>query len=236
MLAACGVSVLATIVSYSFPLDYASGAVALVFLASTYALCLRVHHPRPPADYGLSLGGLMEPSAVSPAGLLGELLRAFGIATLAALVIFPPFWWGFLNWYEPTTPFDLERAFVWEGKSSPATWLVEMSLWHVLGVALPEEAFFRGYLQSSLRDRWKSRSKTEWRFGPISLSAAIVVSSLLFALGHLATEPHPARLAVFFPSLLFGVVRDKTGGIGAAVFLHAQCNLFSQWLAQGYGL
>lgn len=236
VLIAFGVSLLATAASHSLPLDYASGGVALVFLVSTYALCLRVEHTRPPAHYGLSLGGLMEPRAVSPLRLFRELLQAFGVATLVALIIFPPFWWGFLHWYDPAASFDLTRAFVWEGMSQPTKWLFEMSLWHLLGVALPEEAFFRGYLQSSLQDRWRTHSKADWRLGPIQLNWAIVVSSVLFALGHLATEPHPARLAVFFPSLLFGVVRRKTGGIGAAVFLHAQCNLFSQWLAQGYGL
>lgn len=195
-------------------------------------LCLRIGHSRPPAHYGLSLGGLMDPGALSLSRVARELLQAFGVATLVALIIFPPFWWGFLTWYEPVTPFDFERAFVWEGEHSPAKWLLEMSLWHILGVALPEEAFFRGYLQTSLKDRWTA----EWRLGPISLSSAIVASSALFAFGHLATEPHLSRLAVFFPSLLFGVVRGATGGVGAAIFLHAECNLFSQWLAQGYGL
>ena len=35
-----------------------------------------------------------------------------------------------------------------------------------------------------------------------------------FALGHVATEVHPNRLAVFFPSLLFGYLRTRRGGIG----------------------
>lgn len=174
----------------------------------------------------------MEQKTLSPIRLMRELLQAFAVASFVALIVLPAFSWGFLYWYEPASPFDFERAFVWEGTSAPAKWLVEMSLWHVLGVALPEEAFFRGYLQTSLHDRWKA----EWRIGPIALTWGIVVSSALFAIGHFATEPHPARLAVFFPSLLFGVVRSATGGVGAAIFLHAECNLFSQWLAQGYAL
>ena len=50
------------------------------------------------------------------------------------------------------------------------------------------------------------------------------------------TEPHPARLAVFFPSLLFGWLRARTGGIGTSVIFHAMCNLFVAVLARGYGL
>ena len=44
---------------------------------------------------------------------------------------------------------------------------------------------------------------------------AILVTSVIFALGHVATLPYAARLAVFFPSLLFGLLRARTGGIGA---------------------
>ena len=33
----------------------------------------------------------------------------------------------------------------------------------------------------------------------------------------LATEPHPAKLATFFPGLLFGWLRAWRGGIGAAI-------------------
>jgi hypothetical protein len=174
----------------------------------------------------------MEASPLSPARLTGDFFRALAAATVVALLVLPPFWWGFVHYNTLESAFDLQRAFTWEGSSAPAKWLLEMTLWHVLGVALPEEAFFRGYLQTSLQERFKRTL----RFGPVELNWSIVIVSAFFALGHLATDPHPARLAVFFPSLLFGVVRSTTGGIGAAVFLHAQCNLFSQWLGQGYGL
>jgi membrane protease YdiL (CAAX protease family) len=39
---------------------------------------------------------------------------------------------------------------------------------------------------------------------------------------------------VFFPSLVFGWLRAKTGGIGAAVLFHAACNIFSAYLSAGY--
>ena len=57
-----------------------------------------------------------------------------------------------------------------------------------------------------------------------------------FALGHLATVHSPARLAVFFPSLLFGWLRARTRGIGASCLFHAMCNVFSEVLGKGYGL
>jgi hypothetical protein len=39
---------------------------------------------------------------------------------------------------------------------------------------------------------------------------------------------------VFFPALLFGWMREKRGGIGAAVWFHALCNVLSEVLARGY--
>jgi membrane protease YdiL (CAAX protease family) len=226
------VSALAAAASYLLPEDQASSGVALVFLISTYLLCLRVSASGSPEYYGLTLGGLMESSPLSARRLGRETLVAFLGATLVALIVLPPFWWGFTRWYEPTQGFDLSAALSLNGQHAPGRWLLDLVLWHVIAVALPEEAFFRGYLQSTLSDRsaWPSSgevARTTW---------SILIVSALFACGHLATDPHPARLAVFFPSLLFGLVRARTGGIGAAVFLHAECNVFSQLLGQGYGL
>ncbi len=52
----------------------------------------------------------------------------------------------------------------------------------------------------------------------------------------MATLPYAARLAVFFPSLLFGWLRSRTGGIGASTVFHALCNTWSELLGVGYGL
>jgi membrane protease YdiL (CAAX protease family) len=56
----------------------------------------------------------------------------------------------------------------------------------------------------------------------------------LFAAIHFLVEPHPARLAVFFPALLFGWTRAWRGGIGAALVLHAMSNLYSEILARSW--
>ncbi|MBI3200280.1 MAG: CPBP family intramembrane metalloprotease [Myxococcales bacterium] len=105
-------------------------------------------------------------------------------------------------------------------------------LGQLLVIALPEEAFFRGYLQTALDDAWKPRI----RVLGAELGWGILVSSALFAFGHFATEPHPNRLAVFFPALVFGWLRARTNGIGAGIVFHALCNLFAAYLARSYGL
>ena len=57
---------------------------------------------------------------------------------------------------------------------------------------------------------------------------ALLWTSAIFAVGHILTIPHPARLAVFFPSLLFGWMRSATGSVFSAILFHTACNLFAQ--------
>jgi membrane protease YdiL (CAAX protease family) len=99
-------------------------------------------------------------------------------------------------------------------------------------IALPEEAFYRGYLQSRLDDAWAPR----WRVLGATLGPGWLAACAIFAIGHVATVHVPARLAVFFPALLFGWLRARTGGIGASVVFHMLCNVYSQALGRGYGV
>jgi membrane protease YdiL (CAAX protease family) len=105
-------------------------------------------------------------------------------------------------------------------------------LGQLLVIALPEEAFYRGYLQSQLDEVWRPR----WRVLGAEVGPGLLVAAVIFAVGHLATVQLPARLAVFFPALLFGWLRARTGGIGASVCFHAACNVYSLALGRGYGV
>lgn len=100
-------------------------------------------------------------------------------------------------------------------------WIPLSLLIQLLLVALPEEFFYRGFLQGRLNAVWTRR----WHLGPFHTSAPILVTSAAFALGHFAIGFDPRRLAVFFPSLAFGWLRDRTGGLVAPVVYHAACNL-----------
>ena len=75
---------------------------------------------------------------------------------------------------------------------------------------------------------------TSWppvrRFLGAPIGRGLVVSSLLFALGHVAVVPNPQRLAVFFPALVFGWMRARTGSIVPGAVFHALCNLFADVL------
>jgi membrane protease YdiL (CAAX protease family) len=186
---------------------------------------------------GIDLGGMLEPTdaddprSPGPLGLLdlGRALQAalpsavreLGVAIAIAAIVFPPFVVGFWLWNAPSHPFE------WRLPGD----LASFALTQLVLVGLPEEALFRGYVQTRLHDAWPpSRTILGARvhLGPLVAQAA------LFALVHLATEPHVAKLAVFFPGLLFGWLRAWRGGIGAAIWFHALSNVLAEILVTGW--
>jgi membrane protease YdiL (CAAX protease family) len=214
------VTALVTGLSYGLPDSFQATGVGLAFLAATYVLVLR-HDGAKVERFGLGLGGLFESGPLSMTRLATSSARALAWALGAALIVLPPFWIGWLGFWQPESGFS-PAAFKSVLNDALGQWLV---------IALPEECFYRGYLQSALDDAWPARV----RLLGASVGPSLVVTSAVFALGHLATELNPNRLAVFFPALLFGWLRSRTGGVGASITLHALCNLFASYLARSYG-
>ena len=97
-------------------------------------------------------------------------------------------------------------------------------------VALPEELFFRGYLQGRLEDAWPA-SRT---FFGARLGGAWVAQAALFALGHYFVTFEPQMLTRFFPGLLFGWMYARTRSILAGTLFHAACNLLMDVLASSF--
>jgi membrane protease YdiL (CAAX protease family) len=222
LLVALVTTLVATALSYLLPEAHAATGVGLWFLLCVYGLLLHRGDAETIRRFGLSLGGLFEPEPLSPAKLLRSAVGALAWGLGLALLIFPGFWLGYWYWYRPS------GAFV----PASAPGLSDEVLGQLLGVAFPEEVFFRGYLQSALDRAWPPERRV---FGA-PLGLGLLVSSALFAAGHFLTEPFPGRLAVFFPSLVFGFLRARRGGVGAAIVFHALCNLFASYLGRSYGL
>ncbi len=102
----------------------------------------------------------------------------------------------------------------------------------LLAVAVPEELFYRGWMQKA----WAASDPARGvRVLGARLGAGFLATQVLFAAGHLVVL-EPWRLATFFPGLLFGWVRERTGDVAAPVLVHALCNLYLATLeASFYG-
>jgi membrane protease YdiL (CAAX protease family) len=221
LVAATITTVVVTAASYLAPERYAATTVGVCFLAATWWLVLR-HDEQTVRLFGLSLGGLLEPTKIDVRRLARDGAIALGWALLFMAITFPPFWIGYRHYWQPHRHFVLRL---------PPSIFDEIA-GQLVVIALPEEAFFRGYLQTSLERALRPR----WRILGAELGVGWILASAIFAVGHVLTIRHPARLAVFFPALLFGWMRRRTGGVGAAVLFHAACNVFSATLGRGYGL
>ena len=198
-------------------------AIAVIFF---YAPALAARISRRSFDYGQA--GLR----LDPIKLNAKVLGA-GLA-----VTFPAFLLGFFWFYgvvcgpygEPFARWFAGLCARWPGwrggvLTFPHSFPL-LALNQLVVVAIPEELFFRGYLLGRLEERWPSQRRL---FGA-PVGAALLVSSVLFAVGHVVVVPNPQRLAVFFPALVFGWMRARTGSIAAGAAFHALCNLFSDVL------
>jgi membrane protease YdiL (CAAX protease family) len=217
-----------------FVADNLHGLLAILFL---YAPSIESRVRGAPFDY-VENGGL------------GRVAWRPSLSTLG-LVLFltwPPFIAGFFVFYEyacqpdvtgfwdfwwqqfaPICPRWLGLDVLFESSGGglrwPPAWLWSL-LSQLLVVAIPEEFFFRGYILPRLEaamPRGKPFLGGYWG-GPLVLSAA------LFALGHVLVDFNPGRLAVFFPGLIFGWIRQRTGTIWTGAVYHALCNVLSDVL------
>jgi membrane protease YdiL (CAAX protease family) len=203
------------------------GAIAVIFL---YAPALAARWSGRPFDYHAA--GLR----TDPVGLN---LKVTG---LALAVTWPVFFAAFLGFYgyvcRPGAPHFVQY---WAETFAPmcSRWLglggvrwrlppdfLQLALSQVVVVAVPEELFFRGYLMGRFEERWPSRRRL---FGA-DVGWPLLLSSVLFALGHLLVDFDAARLAVFFPGLAFAWMRARTRSIAAGALFHALCNLLSELL------
>jgi hypothetical protein len=224
-----GITALVTYVPSAVTRLYGHLLLAAAFLGT--ALYRARRQGVPAAYYGIDLSGVLEartqadgahePLPRALARGAREALRELGFALLCAALIFPPYVLVFRLFHGVDADFTLHlpRAFV------------DYALGQLLVVALPEEALFRGYFQTRLTELWPARRRLLG--APLSLRA-LTCQAALFALLHFLVGLSPARLAVFFPALVFGWMRARRGGIGAAVWFHALSNLLSELLIRGY--
>ncbi len=101
--------------------------------------------------------------------------------------------------------------------------LTILIIYQLFCIALPEEVFYRGYMQSRLNEifppDWKLVLSTP------SLGFGWIYTAFLFALGHYLITFDINTLWTFFLGLVFGWLRERTGSIVGPIILHALCNV-----------
>lgn len=184
--------------------------------------------------YGLPWDGLTDPRTWR------AWARGAAVALGVAAVVFPAFAVAFAGFGAllPALPGGLARALApYAGAPRFAFRLPDglplLALVQLLVVALPEELFYRGFVQTAWARTAPERGVTVLG---ARLGAGFLWTQLLFAAGHLVVL-QPWRLGTFFPGLLFGWLRARTGSLAAPVVLHALSNLFIATLeASFYGV
>jgi membrane protease YdiL (CAAX protease family) len=173
--------------------------------------------------YGLPWYGARDPRTWRAWG------RGAAVALAAAAVVFPLFAAAFAAFAEvvPRLPRGVAHLVgPYAGAPRFAFRLPDrlplLALLQLLVVALPEEMLYRGFMQTAWARTAPERGVTVLG---ARLGAGFVRTQLLFAAGHLVVL-QPWRLATFFPGLLFGWLRERTGGLAAPVVFHALSNLF----------
>lgn len=169
------------------------------------------------ADYGVTLRRLKADLKMfgAFAGVVFPLFTGVFVLFFLALPHLPPQWRAVL------TPVQGPVRFQFRLPNHFLEWVVDQ----LFVVALPEEFFYRGFLQTRLRDAWpQGKVLFGARLGP-----AFWLTAALFALGHLAVFQF-WRLGVFFPALLFGWMRERSGTVVGSTLFHASANLLEKVL------
>lgn len=90
-------------------------------------------------------------------------------------------------------------------------------VYFIIFIPFAEEIIFRGILQKKI---WHLCQKSF-----MCITCSNLVSSIFFAALHAAITPAVHSALVFFPSLLFGILYEKSGKILFPIALHAFFNL-----------
>lgn len=101
---------------------------------------------------------------------------------------------------------------------------------HLVVVAFPEEFFFRGYMQENLNKIFVPQKKL---FG-VPFGFGVMLTCVIFTVSHSFLAYQWWQVFIFFPTLAFAWLKEKTGTVWASVFFHAISNLFSYWVFLSY--
>lgn len=143
-----------------------------------------------------------------------EYVRSFSVFLICSAIIFPLFFIAAHGW---------ERIVL--NASGPVFVRIpnlgrELAYQFIM-VSLPEEFFFRGYVQTTLNQVLQKK----WRLFGADLGWAWIVTAVMFAVVHSVVTLRWWHFAIFFPALVMGYLRERTGSITASILFHGTSNL-----------
>ena len=154
---------------------------------------------------------------------LKSFFRSVIVFVIAVAVVFPLFlvcahYWQILVF--------AKTAF----KFAPLPNLANVIMFQLLLIALPEEFFFRGYFQSTIDRVFTARR----RFLGVEVGWGFLITAAVFAVAHTIVAYEWWHFSIFFPALLFGYLRLRTGSITAPVLFHVASNVIMDWFVRCY--
>ena len=185
-------------------------------------------------------GFRLDEEIVLPRAFWGAFLRAGKVTALLMLVIYPVFLLGNHIWQLHLLPWCGENlSFVPALRRSPSLdlgrWpsnLANLALYQLICVGYAEEFFYRGYMQTRLEQVFPKK----WRVLGAELGGGFWVTVILFTLGHLLVSAQWWQPFIFFPALIFGWLRARTGNILAGTIFHGLANTIMIVLDTLYGI
>ncbi len=151
---------------------------------------------------------------------LWEELRFFGLFSLGISVLYIPAYFLAKMFFAEDSSAGMQVTLAFPPD------LIKQLFLQTFAIALPEEFFYRGFLQNSLLKKWPNRTF----LGPLPLGQAIIITNIMFALSHFVAAFNPLRLLTFFPGLLFSYLAFRRGSLISPILFHAFCNLLGQTL------
>jgi uncharacterized protein len=174
----------------------------------------------------LIIPGILMTAALIPTAIRGRRFKEIGLninnIRLSARLLF---WASFLIlpsvflvlWLLQLCGFSLPLQQIAPQQSLSVRWIAYQFLY----VALPEEMFFRGYLQTNILTLAKRLID---RHRALQGSVAIFTSALCFAAAHVVIRSQITGILTFFPGLVFGWLFLRTRSLVAPVLFHGLAN------------
>jgi len=168
---------------------------------------------------------LLAAALVPPATRRGE-LPAFGLGTKQmklslllvckiAAVVFPLTFC--VIWLLKFCGLELPLRPVLPHDKSWLCWL----LYQFMYVAVAEEVFFRGYVQSNIQKLTKAFGSERPGWGQWT---SIVLSAACFAIAHMTVHAQAISILTFLPGLVLGWLFTRTGSLLAPILFHGLAN------------